>query len=354
MSNKDTFSIQKYNKLAESSGSEIKIIGLSGKGSPIKVLKKGSGKIRILFTARIHGNEPATSEAMLRFFSENTFDGFEMHGVFLCNPDGAALYEELWNKNSLPDWKNSFSDARLNANGIDINRDWLDLSQAETKALQKYIMDVQPHFAADFHEYYWSDKGYPPKEPSDDEDGFMATMSDAAFFGVDKWVEDVSEKIMHYLTLKLDDDFGWKIKLRHFMGSKENSYTSPTFLGVYLALRGIPKLLVETWGVGCSTLYLDKRILFHKNAMGYILEWISKNEPLILSGKASPLSVKYNIAAGEQEKLTEFIKILDLHGVKYETGNNAVTVNSTSLEIGFVKTIYHIIFEKDTTTNETT
>jgi len=346
MNPNNVFSINRYNSLAENSGSELITAGLSEKGREITALKKGNGKLKILFIARIHGNEPATSEALLNFFSDNSFDETEMYGIYLANPDGASLYEELWNKNPEPSWENSFNDARLNSNKVDLNRDWLNLTQKETRVLQKFVAELKPDLAVDFHEYYWSDKGYPPKYPSDDEDGFMATMTDAPFYGADSKVKDISENLMNVLIDKLGKEFNWTIKPRHFIGSPGNTYTNPDFLGAYLALRGIPKLLVETWGVGCSTLFLDKRISFHEKAMGYIVNWVKQNKNLFpLNGEDAVL--QYNLNGSEPGKVKNFKNILDLHGIKYHSKNNKLTVYCSSLEIGFIKTIYYLIFEKE-------
>ncbi len=347
MNSNNVFSVERYNSLAEKTGAEIITIGYSESKRPIRVLKKGSGKLKILFIARIHGNEPATTEALLEFFNENSFNDLELYGIYLANPDGAALYEKLQSINPEPHWSNNFNDARLNANKVDINRDWLKLSQPETRALQKFVFKLQPDFAVDFHEYYWSDKGYPPKYPSDDDDGFMATMTDAPFYGVDNYVKVISEEPMNYLMTKLEKEFGWKIKARHFVGKPKHEYTPPTYLGVYLALRGIPKLLIETWGVACSTLLLDKRISFHKKAMQYLTDWILQNQKRILSRSEFPTSMNFDLTNAELQNINTFTTTLELHGVKYQIQKNNILVKCSSLETSFVKTIYYIIFEKE-------
>ncbi len=347
MDTKNVFSLEQYNRFADKINADITTIGYSENNRPIRVLKKGSGKLKVLFIARIHGNEPATTQALLEFINENSFEDLELHGIFLSNPDGAALYEKLWLSNSEPHWSNNFNDARLNANKVDINRDWLVLSQQETKAIQKFILELKPDFAVDFHEYYWSDKGYPPKYPYEDVDGFMATMTDAPFFGTHPYTKELSEQAMNSLIPKLEKEFEWKIKPRHFIGEPKNEYTPPTFLGVYLALRGIPKLLIETWGVACSTLLLDKRIAFHKKAMTLTTDWIINNQTKFLSKPESPILLTWDVSGQDPNKIKELEKTLDLHGIKFQMQNNKININSTTLEISFVKTIYYLIFEKE-------
>lgn len=347
MNHEQIFSMKRYDDFAHTIGAEILTIGHSEKGRPIKVLKKGSGKLKILFIARIHGNEPATTEAMLEFFNENNFSNIELYGIFLANPDGAALYEESFLKHPEPYWENNFNDARLNANGVDINRDWFDLSQKETQAIQKFIAKLQPDFLTDFHEYYWSDKGYPPKHPTDDQDGFMSTMTDSPFFGTDEYVKTMSEQAMNCLMSKLEKEYNWKIKPRHFVGEAHDQFENPIFLGIYIALRGIPKLLVETWGVACSTLLLDKRISFHKRAMKYLVDWIEENQSKFLPKQKSLTSLKFDLGNTDQNKIITLAQKLDLHGINYQLSKNNITVQCSPLEIGFIKTIYYIIFEKE-------
>ena len=343
----EEFSIKRYYEDSLKTGAEILTIGYSEQNRPINVLKKGSGEIKVLFVARIHGSEPATTDALLKFFTENTFDDIEVYGIFLANPDGAALYEQLWLKKPEPYWENSHIDARANSNQVDINRDWLNLSQKETQAIQNFLIELKPHFVADHHEYYWSDKGYPPKLPTDDEDGFMATMTDAHFKWTNEFVKNISEETMNYLLEKLSKDLD-SIKLRHFLGEPIGDYENPIFLGIYLALRGFPKLLVETWGVACSTYRLEKRIEFHKKAMGYVIEWLRNNKSKILSKPETKETVQFNIKDFDQNKVKNFLDKLCLHKIKYEIFNDEnIIVSCSTLEVGFIKTIYYLLIEKE-------
>jgi hypothetical protein len=340
------FSVKNYYDFAAKVGAEIITIGYSAQNRPIQVLKKGSGKNKILFIARIHGNEPATTQALLEFFNENDFNNLVLYGIFLSNPDGAALYEELWLKNPEAHWTNNFPDARLNSNKVDINRDWYDLGQPETRAIHKFIFDLHPDFAVDFHEYYWSDKGYPPKNPLDDEDGFLATMTDAPFLGADEFVKAVSKQMMDKLVLKLEKEFNLKIKLRHFVGASNKTYPDPIVIGIYLALRGIPKLLVETWGTACSTLRLTERLAFHKKAMKYIIDWINENSSVFMNKQVYQAKIEFDLNSQNRNNIDSFTEKLNVHGFQFNIKDNkSIIIYCTSTEIGFIKTIYNKIFE---------
>jgi len=341
------FSLIRYYEDSLTTGAEILTIGYSEQNRAINVLKKGSGKIKVLFVARIHASEPATTDALLKFFEENTFDDVEAYGIFLANPDGAALYERLWLKKPEPHWKNAHVDARVNSNQVDINKDWLDLSQKETQAIQKFLIELKPHFVVDHHEYYWSDEGYPPKLPTDDENGFMATMTDAPFKWIDEFVKNSSEECMYYLFKNLSKETD-NIKLRHFIGEPIGNYENPIFLGIYLALRGFPKLLVETWGVGCSTYRLEKRVEFHKKAMDYVVEWLKQNKSKILSKLETKKTIRFDIKNSDQNQVKNFLDKLHLHKIKYDLLNGEnIIIFCSSLEVGFVKTIYYLLIEKE-------
>ena len=342
----NVFSCEKYLDIASNIGAEIFTIGFSVEKRPIIALKKGTGKIKVLFVSRIHGNEPATTQAMLEFFNNYNSKDITIFGILLANPDGAALFEQLWLQNREPHWKNSFNNARLNAAGVDLNRDWFDLSQEETRAIRRFIFSIRPDFVIDHHEFYWSDKGYPPKQPIEDEDGFMATMTDAPFNGVHQFVKEISKKAMYTLIEKLENDFQWKIKVRHFAGKSDNNIEIPTVLGIYLALRGIPKLLVETWGVGCSTLLLEQRIKFHYLSMKYITNWIRSEESSFLNKPESLQLLRYNLKDAASRKIDLFLRKLGLHQIKFKKEKDSVIVNIPTTEVGFIDTIHNSIFER--------
>lgn len=99
---------------------------------------------RLFIVCRQHGDEPASTEAMLKLIEdlvvlsdEGTADLLTKVSFFvvpMMNPDGADRY------------------IRRNANGADLNRDWLALSQPETLAVRAAIDSVSPDIILDEHE----------------------------------------------------------------------------------------------------------------------------------------------------------------------------------------------------------
>ncbi len=346
---KNIFSVDRYYKYAAHTDASETTIGLSTHGLPINILKKGEGDIKLLVIARLHGNEPATTQALLEFFKEYTDRSVELHGIYLSNPDGASKYEKYWREKPEPHWTNSFVDARLNGNGKDLNRDWLDLKEKETRVLQKYLLSLQPDFVLDLHEFYWSDKGYPPKYPTDDDDGFLATMTDCPYYLVNEKVERAAFEMMNLLTEKLEKDFDWKIKLRHFIGENNSkTYQNPDFLGIYLALRGFPKLLIETWGVACSTLLLDERIDFHKKSIKYAIQYLSQNENIFKEIHRESHEIRFEWDNIMQDRKERFLDLLKKHRFRYKIEDDFIYINCKNVEVGFLKTIYILTTQQKT------
>lgn len=127
--------------LAKYPESIISTIGYSVEKKPIYGLKFGKGSKKILLWSQMHGNESTTTKAI--FDVLNTFyHSDELHSVLLSlklviipilNPDGAAYY------------------TRLNANGVDLNRDAQDLSQAESNVLRTVFNKLKPDYCFNLH-----------------------------------------------------------------------------------------------------------------------------------------------------------------------------------------------------------
>lgn len=111
---------------------------------PIPEIKIGKGPFKILIWSQMHGNESTTTKALMDVIAIalNSKDsaiqaGFE--DLTLCilpmlNPDGATAY------------------TRNNANDVDLNRDAVNRSQPEMRALQQVFEDFQPDLCLNLHD----------------------------------------------------------------------------------------------------------------------------------------------------------------------------------------------------------
>ena len=122
----------------------ISTIGSSEENRAIYSLQIGSGNKRILVWSQMHGNESTGTRAMFdllncfSFANENYLEKIlkECTLIFvpILNPDGAEKY------------------TRVNANGIDLNRDAVNRLAKESKVLRSLLEKFNPSFCFNLHD----------------------------------------------------------------------------------------------------------------------------------------------------------------------------------------------------------
>ena len=132
----------------------VQTVGRSLQNRPIQLVAVGSpapatqaaaatGSVA-LFTCSVHGDENSGREACMQMARDLAFTTDPALNRFLeqttvlfvnPNPDG---------------W---VADTRGNADGVDVNRDYMDLATPEARAIVKIIRDWQPEVLNDLHEY---------------------------------------------------------------------------------------------------------------------------------------------------------------------------------------------------------
>ena len=134
---------------------EMDVIGKTKGGRPLHLVRIGFPKPAsrrdalkqptTLFVCSQHGNEPAGREACLIRLRDLAFT------------KDAKLVAQLKTQTILflpsanPDGRDA--DTRENLDGVDINRDHLNLASAEGKAMAGVVRDWQPEAVVDLHEY---------------------------------------------------------------------------------------------------------------------------------------------------------------------------------------------------------
>ena len=122
---------------------KIAVIGTSVLDQPIYSYEFGSGPMKILMWSQMHGNESTTTKALFDLFnfldSEDPMvdlwrEKFTFLIIPMLNPDGAKLY------------------TRENANIVDLNRDFINLSQPESRLLLKTFNDFKPNYCYNLHD----------------------------------------------------------------------------------------------------------------------------------------------------------------------------------------------------------
>lgn len=148
-------SLQFYRQLdAASERVAVSNVGRTTQGRPIQLISIGEpapksqteaadGSVA-MFVCSVHGNEPSGREACMKLArdlatsTDSTVTRFLSRTTVLvinANPDG-------WVANT-----------RGNANGVDVNRDYLELATPEGRAVTKVIRDWNPDILNDLHEY---------------------------------------------------------------------------------------------------------------------------------------------------------------------------------------------------------
>lgn len=130
---------------------EREVIGSSIGGKPIVALNstKSDGKKLVVILSRQHPPEISGYMAMVQFvetllgnteLAKNFIKNYELVIIPMINPDGVD--EGNW---------------RHNFGGVDLNRDWIDFKQPETRAIRDYLLakvkkqNAKVYFALDFH-----------------------------------------------------------------------------------------------------------------------------------------------------------------------------------------------------------
>ena len=124
---------------------KISTIGTSVLGNDISMIQFGSGKKSVLMWSQMHGNETTTTKAVFDFLkfidiNKETEDvatflkTYTIYCIPILNPDGAKNY------------------SRYNANNIDLNRDAVNLTQPESKALRGVFNAISPALCLNLHD----------------------------------------------------------------------------------------------------------------------------------------------------------------------------------------------------------
>lgn len=123
-------------------GFTVDALGYSEEGRPIKSVTWGNGPEKILMWSQMHGNETTTTKALLDIMNllgtESELSKLKSYCTLkiipVLNPDGAEAY------------------TRVNANGVDLNRDAQERSQLESKVLRKVYDQFGPGYCLNLHD----------------------------------------------------------------------------------------------------------------------------------------------------------------------------------------------------------
>lgn len=131
---------------ALSSDFKLDKIGHSFEGRDLHKVAFGNGPLKILLWTQMHGNESTGTRALFDLFGffeefpgliplkEQILNNCTIHCIPILNPDGALAY------------------TRVNAQGIDLNRDVIDKKAPESVILQEVLQQVKPDYCFNLHD----------------------------------------------------------------------------------------------------------------------------------------------------------------------------------------------------------
>lgn len=132
------WSWKRWNEQLESVPTEWRreLLGTSEEGRPLWAFTLGNGPITRLAWAQMHGNEPTATHSLLRIMQQvSALPHGESWAFFpLVNPDGADRF------------------TRVNAKGVDINRDARERQSREAQILWDWIQHHNPKVAYNLHD----------------------------------------------------------------------------------------------------------------------------------------------------------------------------------------------------------
>ncbi|HEV2814510.1 MAG TPA: M14 family metallocarboxypeptidase [Solirubrobacteraceae bacterium] len=185
----------------QSSRVAVDVIGKTAEERPLHLVRIGDTpptqkealrQPTVLFVCSQHGNEPAGREACLKVLRDLAF------------ADDPATLELLATRSFLfvpaanPDGREA--NTRGNSDGVDVNRDHLNLETPEARAMARIVRDWKPEVALDLHEYGPSIPGV-----YDDEVLYLWPRN----LNIDDRVHDLAEELGRSYILPDSEDAGY-------------------------------------------------------------------------------------------------------------------------------------------------
>jgi hypothetical protein len=137
----------------------VRQAGASVEGRAIYHVKAGTGPMPVLLWSQMHGDEPTATSALFDIFAyldthraepmaARILERLTLHAVPMLNPDGAERFQ------------------RRNAQGIDINRDALNLVTPEARLLKQLRDELNPAIGFNLHNQSWRTAIGKPARPA--------------------------------------------------------------------------------------------------------------------------------------------------------------------------------------------
>lgn len=233
--------LKKYLDELRKRGVAVQQVGISNANREIYQLEWGKGPLKVFMWSQMHGDEPTATSAlvdMFAFFESNKTDpsvkkiaeAITLRAVPMLNPDGTDLYQ------------------RRNLQGIDINRDAIDLKTPEARLLKRLRDEWMPAIGFNLHnQQALTTVAATPKQ---------AAISLLVVYGDEAKTTSAgherNQRVASAMTAALQKFIPGHI------GRYDDEWT-PTAFGDNFSAWGTPTILIETGALhGKDELYLAK------------------------------------------------------------------------------------------------
>lgn len=221
-------------------------VGRSVEGRPILLVSVGAehAEYRVLVIAEQHGDELAGREGALMFLRDlATSEDPNITGYLTDAQWGFIITAN-------PD---RFNRTRENANGIDINRDHLAISQPETEAIHKALHSLRPRIVMDLHEATNNNN--------------VLTYMWPLNTNVNPMLREGAEYLCRKRVVEKLIAKGWS------HGLYPTSNATPQVFRNYIGLSGALGVLIESSRAPSASISRDTRSQAHRLALQATLEW---------------------------------------------------------------------------------
>lgn len=233
--------LQKYLEDLRKIGLKVDEVGRSNADRAIYQVQFGKGALKVFLWSQMHGDEPTATSAMIDMFSvlqknrgkewvKKIENAMTIRAVPMLNPDGAELY------------------VRRNLQGIDINRDALDLKTPEANVLKSLRDSWSPHIGFNLHnQNALTTAGRTNKQAAI---SFLVVYGDAAKTPSDG--HDRNKRLVSAMAAALQNYIPGNI-------GRYSDEFSPTAFGDNFSAWGTPVILIETGALhGKDEMFLVK------------------------------------------------------------------------------------------------
>lgn len=276
-------------------GVKVDQVGTSNANREIYQIEWGRGPLKVFMWSQMHGDEPTATSALIDMFTvlqnnrgkdwvKKIGDAITLRAVPMLNPDGAEVYQ------------------RRNLQGIDINRDALDLKTPEARLLKQLRDNWNPAIGFNLHNQgALTTVGRTHKQAAI---SFLVVFGDEA--KTPNAGHDRNARITSAMTLALQKFIPGNI-------ARYSDEWTPTAFGDNFSAWGTPTILIETGALhGKDEMYLVK--------VNFVAFLTALNSIATGSEATQQASVYVNLPDNTSGSLVNFVF----------RGANVVSVNSAA------------------------